>query len=106
MWTKKRHCETTLSKNITTTKKNQNNSVNLLSNSLRSSKHFLISNSECIKHEDEKNKSNGYNIVKWKKELKVGSLGMLKGGRGNIAKKIPSELMSVETCTSKTIQLQ
>ena len=38
-------------------------------------------------YQDEKNKSKGYNVVKGNKELDVGSLEILKGGRGNIAKK-------------------
>ena len=38
-------------------------------------------------YQDEQNKSKGYNVVKGNKELDVDSLEILKGGRGNIAKK-------------------
>ena len=38
-------------------------------------------------YQDENNKSKGYNIVNENKELDVGSLEILKGGRGKIAKK-------------------
>ena len=38
-------------------------------------------------YQDEQNKSKGYNVVKGNKELDVGSLEILKGGRGNTAKK-------------------
>ena len=38
-------------------------------------------------YQDEKNKSKGHNVVKGNKELDVGSLEILKGSRGNIAKK-------------------
>jgi hypothetical protein len=42
---------------------------------------------DSIKYEDENNKSKGYNIVNGNKELDVGSLEILKGGRGKLAKK-------------------
>ena len=42
---------------------------------------------DSIVYQDEKNKSKGYNVVKGNKELDVGNLAILKGGRGNIAKK-------------------
>mgnify|MGYP001271839060 FL=1 len=42
---------------------------------------------DSIKYEDENNKSKGYNIVNGNKELDVGNLAILKGGRGNTAKK-------------------
>ena len=42
---------------------------------------------DSIKYEDENNKSKGYNIVNGNKELDVGNLTILKGGRGNTAKK-------------------
>jgi hypothetical protein len=35
----------------------------------------------------EKNKSKGYNVVNGKKKLNAGNLAILKGGRGNTAKK-------------------
>ena len=38
-------------------------------------------------YQDENNKSKGYNIVNENKELDVGSLEILKGGRGKLAKK-------------------
>ena len=38
-------------------------------------------------YQDENNKSKGYNIVNGNKELDVGSLEILKGGRGKLAKK-------------------
>ena len=38
-------------------------------------------------YQDENNKSKGYNIVNENKELDVGNLAILKGGRGNTAKK-------------------
>tara|TARA_B110000879_G_C10908534_1_gene407368 strand:+ start:14 stop:220 length:207 start_codon:yes stop_codon:yes gene_type:complete len=40
-----------------------------------------------INYEDEKNKSKGYNVVNENKDLDVGSLEILKGGRGKTAKK-------------------
>ena len=40
-----------------------------------------------IVYEDEKNKSKGYNVVNGKKKLDVGSLEILKGGRGKTSKK-------------------
>ena len=40
-----------------------------------------------IEYLNPKNKSKGYNLVKGKKKLNVGSLSILKGGRGKIAKK-------------------
>ena len=42
---------------------------------------------DSIVYDDEKNKSKGYNLVKGKKKLDIGNLALLKGGRGNIAKK-------------------
>jgi hypothetical protein len=42
---------------------------------------------DSIVYKDEKNKSKGYNVIKVKKELNVGELAKLKGGRGNTAKK-------------------
>ena len=42
---------------------------------------------DSIKYEDEKNKSKGSNVVNGNKELEVGSLEILKGGRGKLAKK-------------------
>ena len=44
-------------------------------------------------YQDEKNKSKEHNVVKGNKELDVDSLEILKGGRGNIAKKKASELI-------------
>ena len=38
-------------------------------------------------YQDENNKSKGYNIVNENKELDVGNLAILKGGRGKSAKK-------------------
>ncbi len=42
---------------------------------------------DSIVYEDEKNKSKGYNVVNGKKKLNTGNLAILKGGRGNTAKK-------------------
>ena len=42
---------------------------------------------DSIVYEDEKNKSKGYNVVNGKKKLNAGNLAILKGGRGNTAKK-------------------
>jgi hypothetical protein len=42
---------------------------------------------DSIVYDDEQNKSKGYNVVKGNKELDVGNLAILKGGRGKIAKK-------------------
>ena len=42
---------------------------------------------DIIVYEDEKNKSKGYNVVNGKKKLNAGNLAILKGGRGNTAKK-------------------
>ena len=58
-----------------------------------------------IKYEDENNKSKGYNVVNGNKDLDVGSLEILKGGRGKLAEKKASELRWSETCTNKTIPL-
>ena len=55
-----------------------------------------------IKYEDENNKSKGYNIVNGNKELDVGNLAILKGGRGKSAKKA-SELIWSKTLTRETI---
>ena len=38
-------------------------------------------------YQDEQDKSKGYNVVKGNKELDVGNLAILKGGRGKSAKK-------------------
>ena len=46
-----------------------------------------VINDASIKYEDENNKSKGYNIVNGNKELDVGSLEILKGSRGKLAKK-------------------
>ena len=56
---------------------------------------------DSIKYEDEKNKSKGYNVVNGNKELEVGSLEILKGGRGKTIKKA-----WVETCTNETNPLR
>ncbi len=37
---------------------------------------------DSIVYQDEQNKSKGYNVVKGNKELDVGSIDILKGGRG------------------------
>jgi len=37
--------------------------------------------------QDEKTKSKGYNVVNGEQKLDVGSLEILKGGRGNTSKK-------------------
>jgi hypothetical protein len=50
-------------------------------------------------YEDENDKSKGYNVVDGKKKIKLGSLAILKGGRGKSAKK-PSDLRGEQTCTS------
>ena len=42
---------------------------------------------DSVVYEDDKNKSKGYNVIKGNKELDVGELAKLKGGRGNTAKK-------------------
>ena len=42
---------------------------------------------DSIVYEDDKNKSKGYNVIKGSKELDVGELAILKGGRGITAKK-------------------
>ena len=42
---------------------------------------------DSIVYDDEKNKSKGYNVVNGNKELDVGNLAILKGGRGKLAKK-------------------
>jgi len=42
---------------------------------------------DSIVYDDEQNKSKGYNVVKGNKELDVGNLAILKGGRGKSAKK-------------------
>ena len=42
---------------------------------------------DSIVYQDEQNKSKGYNVVKGNKELDVGNLAILKGGRGKSAKK-------------------
>ena len=42
---------------------------------------------DTIVYDDEKNKSKGYNVIKGKKMLNVGTLNLPKGGRGNTAKK-------------------
>ena len=42
---------------------------------------------DSIVYKDEKNKSKGYNVVNGKKKLNAGNLAILKGGRGNTAKK-------------------
>ena len=43
---------------------------------------------DSIKYEDENNKSKGYNVVNGNKDLDVGSLEILKGGRGKLWLKI------------------
>ena len=48
-------------------------------------------------YQDEKNKSKEYNVVNGNKELEVGSLEILKGGRGKTIKKA-----WVEICTNET----
>jgi hypothetical protein len=59
---------------------------------------------DIIVYEDEKNKSKGYNVVNGKKKLNAGNLAILKGGRGNTAKKA-SELIWSKRGTHKSIQL-
>jgi site-specific DNA recombinase len=44
---------------------------------------------DTIVYEDEQKKSKGYNVIKGKKMLNVGTLNLPKGGRGNTAKKNP-----------------
>ena len=51
-------------------------------------------------YQDEKNKSKGYSVVNGNKELEVGSIEILLGGRGKTPKKA-----WVKTCTSQTIPL-
>ena len=42
---------------------------------------------DSIKYDDKNNKSKGYNVIKGRKELDIGYLGILVGGRGNTLKK-------------------
>ena len=55
-----------------------------------------------IEYNNSDKKSDGYNVVNGKKKLDVGTLAILKGGRGITAKK-PLELRWPKTGTSETI---
>ena len=58
----------------------------------------VVKRFSSLGHDDEQNKSKGYNLVKVKKKLDVGSLSILIGVRGKRAKK-STEIGMVKTGT-------